>query len=49
MKNQNMRDLEKQWANKKKESLKPGKAGAKASGAKGGGVRTINRGGQRGS
>lgn len=49
MKNQNMRDLEKLWANKKKEAAKPGKGTAKASGAKGGGVRTINRGGQRGS
>jgi hypothetical protein len=48
MKNQNMRDLEKQWANKKKEAAKPGKGG-KVTTKAAAQVRTINRGGQRGS
>jgi hypothetical protein len=48
MKNQNMRDLEKLWASKKKESAKPGKGG-KVTTKAATSVRTINRGGQRGS
>jgi hypothetical protein len=48
MKNQNMRDLEKHWANKKKESAKPAKGG-KVTTKAASSVRTINRGGQRGS
>jgi len=48
MKNKNMRDLEKHWASKKKESAKPAKGG-KVTTKAASSVRTINRGGQRGS